>query len=92
MLESRVNRLEQQVDVLFRDVNRNAQDVSQKPDLSYMQSGFTEVMEWIAQYETRFSRVEADITGLKNSVAGIDQRIDRLEGNVQQILDILRQQ
>ena len=57
-----------------------------------MQSGFTKVMEWIAQYETRFTRVEADIAGLKNSVTGIDQRIDRLEGNVQQILDILRQQ
>ena len=71
----------------------------------YMRSGFTEVMEWIAQYETRFHQVESDISELKISnaliredIAGIDHRIDGLdqrmrnvETGLQRILDILEQ-
>ncbi|MEM9451673.1 MAG: hypothetical protein AAGA75_24510 [Cyanobacteria bacterium P01_E01_bin.6] len=90
--------MEQQVNLLTRQVNQNAESISRKPDADYMQSGFTEVMEWIAQYETRFHHVESDINELKSGnaliredIAGLDQRIDVLERGLTQRMDGLDQ-
>ncbi|MEM9451653.1 MAG: hypothetical protein AAGA75_24410 [Cyanobacteria bacterium P01_E01_bin.6] len=75
--------------LVIQQVNRNTQEVAQKPDTTLMQSGFNELVEWTAQHEIKIDQIQGDITDLKNSVgliredvANLDQRIDGLDQRI----------
>lgn len=96
LMSDRVERLEQRLDVLFRQVNTNAGAIATKPDHSEVRSGFNEVVQWLSNQENKIDalqvsveRLQSDVSSLQVGMEQLQGDVDILKNSVQRILELL---